>query len=180
MGFKALRELLARHIKQGGSPQALSASVALGSVLGLFPIPGVATFMCLVVAVVFRLNAVVLQAANYAVYPLQIGMLGVYYALGNLWFGPIGVLPELSSLPDLALRDLVAVLAGTGQMVLPIVGAWLLTSPLIVLTLYGVVRPAMFRLMPTPICKPSTPNRPGSHQRRKLCAQPLSGSLSVP
>jgi len=78
MGLKNLKALLTRSIQLGRNPRSLSASVALGSVLGLFPIPGVATFMCILAAMLLRLNPVVLQAFNYAVYPLQIGMLGVY------------------------------------------------------------------------------------------------------
>ena len=175
MGFKTLKDLLARNIKQGGSPQELSASVALGSVLGLFPIPGVATLLCLAAAMLLRLNLVLLQAVNYAVYPLQIGMLGVYYALASWWFGPISGASEMGGWPDLARLDLLAGLSSAGQIVLPVIAAWLLTSPLIGFTLYGMVRPAILRLMPADTCRRSTPGRPAGRQRRKLCAEPISG-----
>jgi len=148
MRIKTLKVLLIRNIRLGRNPKTLSASVALGSVLGLFPIPGVATFMCIVVALVLRLNPVVLQAFNFAVYPLQIGMLGVYYALGNLWFGPIGALAEISRIPAMARQDLLAGLQSVSHIALPVIGAWFLTGPLIGLLLYGMVRPAMFKLMP--------------------------------
>jgi len=148
MRIQKIKALMIRNLRIGRNPKALSASVAFGSVLGLFPIPGVATFMCVGAAMVLRLNPVVLQAFNYAGYPLQIGMLGVYYALGNLWFGPIGALAEISRLPELARQDLIAGLQSVSHIALPVIGAWLLTGPLIGLLLYGMVRPAVFKLIP--------------------------------
>jgi len=165
MGLKKVKALLARNIQLGRNPKALSASVALGSVLGLFPIPGVATGMCLVAAIVLRLNPVVLQAVNYAVYPLQIGMLGVYYALGNLWFGPIGALQELRRLPELARQDLLAGFQSLGQVALPVMGAWLLTGPLIGFMLYVMVRPAVYRLVPVAVTGNNVNRQSGRHQR---------------
>lgn len=165
MGLKTLKDVLTRNLQSGRSPRAVSASVALGSVLGLFPIPGVATFMCLGAAVALRLNPVVLQAVNFAVYPLQVGMLGVYYALGNLWFGPIGALQEMSRLPELAGQGLLSGLQSVGHIALPVIGAWLLTGPLIGLILYKMVRPAVFKLMPETVSGNAICRRPGRHQR---------------
>jgi len=161
MGRKKLKALLTRNIRLGRNPRSLSASVALGSVLGLFPIPGVATFMCIGAAMVLRLNPVVLQAFNYAVYPLQIGMLGVYYTLGNLWFGPVGAWAEISRLPELARQDLLAGLQSVSHIALPVIGAWFLTGPLIGLLLYGMVRPAMFKLMPEAAADVKSYRQPG-------------------
>jgi len=165
VGFKSLKDILTRSIQRGSSPKAVSASVALGSVLGLFPIPGVATFLCIGAAIVLRLNHVVLQAVNYAVYPLQVGMLGVYYALGDLWFGPIGALQEMSRFTELLRQDLLTGLQSISHIALPVIGAWLLTGPLIGLVLYGMVRPALFKLMPEGILETETYRPTGRHQR---------------
>ena len=167
MGLKSLKALLARNIQQGRNPKALAASVALGSVLGLFPIPGVATCMCLVAAMVLRLNAVVLQAVNYAVYPLQIGMLGVYFTLGNKWFGPVMAMPELNSSADVALRDLIAGLAGASQIALPVISAWLITGPLIGVILYGLVLSATTKMITAASRGASTRKRTGAPKGEK-------------
>ena len=66
----------------GGSPRKLALSVALGVIVGILPIPCGATFLCLLVASLFRLNQVGIQAANYLAWPLQMALFVPFYHMG--------------------------------------------------------------------------------------------------
>jgi len=56
----------------GSTPHQLSMAITLGAIFGILPFLGVTTIVLAFVAVVFRLNMVVIQLTNYMVYPLQL------------------------------------------------------------------------------------------------------------
>jgi len=75
------------QLQQGTSPKKLALSVALGLTFGLFPVVGATSLLCLAAGVLFRLNHVALQAANYAAYPLQLLLLYPLLQAGRSFFG---------------------------------------------------------------------------------------------
>jgi uncharacterized protein (DUF2062 family) len=56
-------------------PQQVPLLLSVGLVLGVFPIMGIPTVLCLIAAFVLRLNAVALQVLNNITSPLQIALL---------------------------------------------------------------------------------------------------------
>jgi uncharacterized protein (DUF2062 family) len=70
--FKKIWDAIIGHIKRDQNPQALSTTAALGMILGLFPVVGTTTILCLIVSIVFKRNMIVIQLGNYLVYPLQL------------------------------------------------------------------------------------------------------------
>jgi uncharacterized protein (DUF2062 family) len=56
----------------GASPQKLAWSLALGLLIGINPILGSTTILCLVLAFIFRLNLAASQIGNHIVYPLEL------------------------------------------------------------------------------------------------------------
>lgn len=63
---------LIAFLKQGMTPGKLALTVALGALIGLFPVIGSTTILCTVIAFLLRLNMAVIQLVNYLVYPLQL------------------------------------------------------------------------------------------------------------
>jgi uncharacterized protein (DUF2062 family) len=63
---------LYKYIKLGLSPVKLSIAISIGATLGLFPIFGTTTLICVLLAVIFKLNMTVLQVVNYLMLPLQL------------------------------------------------------------------------------------------------------------
>jgi len=57
------------------SPEEFALVVALGLVLGTFPVYGCPTLLCLAAALALRLNAAALQVVNQLSSPLQIALL---------------------------------------------------------------------------------------------------------
>ena len=70
----------------GTSPQKLAWSIAVGLVIGINPILGSTTILCLVVAFLFRLNIPASQLGNHIVYPLQFLFLLPFLHLGTRVF----------------------------------------------------------------------------------------------
>lgn len=56
----------------GASPQKLAWSIAVGLLIGINPILGSTTIVCLAAAFVLRLNLAASQLANHIVYPLEL------------------------------------------------------------------------------------------------------------
>ena len=94
---KVIQPVLA-FLKQGITPSKLAMSLALGFVIGLFPVVGVTTLIGLIVAFALRLNMAALQLVNYLVYPLQLILVIPMIKLGS-WM--VGVNPIPYSLTEM-------------------------------------------------------------------------------
>lgn len=64
-----------RRIALNIPPRQIPLLLAVGLVLGTFPIAGVPTVLCLLAALILRLNAAALQALNSITAPLQLALL---------------------------------------------------------------------------------------------------------
>jgi hypothetical protein len=71
---------------QGTEPESIALSVALGAVLGVFPVFGCPTILCTMAALALGLNLPAIQCVNYCVYPLQFALLLPFIRLGNRLF----------------------------------------------------------------------------------------------
>lgn len=133
-------------LRQGVTPRRLAACVAVGAVIGTFPVIGTTTALCAAIAVAFRLNQVAIQAANYAVYPLQIVLLIPFMRLGERVTGA-------EHLPLTSSAIVAAFMSGFGHAfrTLSIALAhaalgWALCAIPAALALYAVMRPVMARV----------------------------------
>jgi uncharacterized protein (DUF2062 family) len=59
-------------LRMGASPEKLAWSIAAGLLIGINPILGSTTILCLALAFVFRLNVAASQLGNHIVYPLEL------------------------------------------------------------------------------------------------------------
>jgi uncharacterized protein (DUF2062 family) len=67
----------------GLSPDAAALIVAIGFVLGTFPVYGCPTLFCTLAALLLRLNWPALQLVNQLTAPLQIALLAPFARLGS-------------------------------------------------------------------------------------------------
>ena len=79
-----LWEPLLTQLRQGLSPERLAWTVAVGLALGVYPVLGVTTFLCLGAAHAARLNQPVIHLVNQAAYPLQLLLLVPFMKVGRL------------------------------------------------------------------------------------------------
>jgi uncharacterized protein (DUF2062 family) len=86
-----LRELIQRRLfepilqllRQGITPEKIALSLALGVGLGIFPVLGVATIVCTVLALALRLSLPTIQIANYAASPVQLLLIIPFVRVGE-------------------------------------------------------------------------------------------------
>jgi uncharacterized protein (DUF2062 family) len=73
-------------LRMGATPRALAWSIAAGLVIGINPVIGTTTVLCLAAAFSFRLNVVASQIANHAMFPLELVLVVPFIRLGALVF----------------------------------------------------------------------------------------------
>lgn len=86
---KKLNELKS-ILKQGLEPNQIAWCISLGLVCGVFPVMGTTTILVALIALIFRLNIVLIQLIHWLVSPLQLFMLIPFFQLGQTWFGGEG------------------------------------------------------------------------------------------
>jgi uncharacterized protein (DUF2062 family) len=87
----SMQQQTAVWLRQGVSPYRLALALALGFAIGCIPVVGIPTVLCALLALALRLNLPAIQAANYAVMPLQLLLIVPFVRLGGWLFasGPI-------------------------------------------------------------------------------------------
>lgn len=137
---RVLAPLLAQ-LRQGTSPHEIALTVALGAVLGLFPIWGATTALCAIAALWLRLNQPLIQAVNYLLAPLHLLLLLPFYKGGEILLGRAPL--PLFSLEELGRRfeaSPTAFFADYAQFLLGGVVLWMLLAPLMAGLIYMVAR----------------------------------------
>lgn len=123
-------------LKQGLTPQKLALSIALGFILGIFPVLGVTTSLCILATVVFKLNTPAIQLLNFSVYPLQLILLIPFYRAGAWLFGADQAIGSLKALVTLARHNPFGMLMQLWQYMIYAVVVWLLVSPVLAAGVY--------------------------------------------
>jgi uncharacterized protein (DUF2062 family) len=133
-------------LKQGITPHKIALGLALGIVLGIFPVIGMTTLLCTGAAFLFRVNLPAIQVANYLVAPLQLALLLPFYRAGEWLFHaphlPLSV-KEISALVE---KDMFGAMTFLWDTTLHAAAAWTLVAPLLVLLLYHLLKPALHKL----------------------------------
>lgn len=131
-------------LRMGISPQRLALTLALGFAIGCFPLVGIPTALCMLVAVALRLNVPAIQVANYAAMPLQLLLIWPFVRLGG-WIFSSTPQPQLgrAMLHGPALQTL----RTSGSLAGEAVTAWMVIAAPAVL-LMTIVLTAIFRRVP--------------------------------
>ncbi len=130
-------------LKQGLVPEKLALSLALGATLGLFPVLGATTALCLVAGLALRLSHPALQLANYAVYPLQVPLILAFVRLGERFSDAAPMPLSVERLLVLFRQDPLAFLARFGQTGLHGILGWLAVAPFVGGALYAGLLPLL-------------------------------------
>ena len=135
------------QLRQCITPQKVALTLALGGVLGIFPILGATTLLCAIAGVWLRLNQPIIQLVNYLVYPVQIALLIPFYRAGERLFGAEPV--PIVDVPGLVARfgeSPWQFILDYGLVGLYGITVWLLAAPLLVALAYGLLKPVLERI----------------------------------
>jgi uncharacterized protein (DUF2062 family) len=139
-------DVLLAQLRQGITPHKIALSIALGTIVAIFPLMGTTTALCLLVGIALRLNQPMLQLVNWIAWPLQIP--GIYFFVrAGEW---ITRTPPISfSIPALLVafkNSPVRFLQQYGMTGLRGVLAWALMAPLLAALLYVLTLPLLQRM----------------------------------
>ena len=126
---------------QGHTPEKIALSVALGITLGLFPIFGTTTLLCIGAAVALRLNHPAIQITNQIMYLVQIPLIVVFIRMGE---SMLGVAPSPFS-PETMLAELrahpILLFERFGAAGLHGILGWAMVAPVVVALTYAALLP---------------------------------------
>jgi uncharacterized protein (DUF2062 family) len=132
-------------LRQGVTPEKIAMSLAFGLGLGIFPVLGVSTILCTVVAVVFRLNLPAIQLVNYLASPIQLVLIIPFVRVGEHL---LQLAPQPLSISEgfkvLAMGVVHAVTVLWDAIVHAALG-WMVIGPVLIFVLYRIFRPMLIR-----------------------------------
>ncbi len=131
---------IVHNLKQGISTEHLSVSLALGAIVGLIPLYGVATAMVGVLSVSLRLNFIAMQVAHYIVHPLQLALLVPFLKVGDALVKSTDVSFTIRQYIHLFKADFWGALRELWMINLSAIGVWLVLSIPLYFVLYHLIR----------------------------------------
>jgi uncharacterized protein (DUF2062 family) len=134
------------QLRQGITPQKIALTIALGVALGLFPILGSTTALCLLAGVLFKLNQPVIQLLNWMVAPLQVPGIYLFVRAGERLTHSPPVSFSITALMIAFKASPLRFLQQYGTTGLRGVLAWLLFAPGIAVLLYALALPPLKRM----------------------------------
>jgi uncharacterized protein (DUF2062 family) len=154
---RKVRDPLVAELRQGATPEAVSAAVVVSFAIAILPIVGVTTLICLAAGRIFRLNHVVMQIVNHASFALQLAFMIPFMRLGETITGarhialtPKAIIDEFNrSFPDFFEKFWMAYVHG-------LIG-WVITVPLACWLLHFFLRAAFRKVLPQ-TAAPCTPS----------------------
>jgi len=131
-------------LQQGLTPRRLALTLSLGIAVGCIPLLGIPTLLCAALALVLDLNQPAIQAANYAVMPLQFLLIVPLVRMGGWLMASRPTQPfQVSALLHAAPVQLVTQMGSlAGQALL----AWVILAVPTVLILTGMLTMVLRRI----------------------------------
>lgn len=131
------------QLKQGITPEKIALTIALGAMIGIFPILGATTLLCGIAAAWLGLNQPIIQLVNYLAYPVQLILLLPFYRAGETLFGRSHMPLSIPMLIERFRADVGRFFADFGIIGLGGIGVWCLLAPIAGAALYYTLRPTL-------------------------------------
>lgn len=133
-------------LKQGITPEKIAMSLSFGTILGIFPIVGITSLLCIAAAFIFRLNQAMTQIFNWLVYPFQIILVIPFFEFGSYLFhsGPLPL--TVHHIVDSYRTDLGGSLILLWDMTVHAIVAWFVTAVPLAVVLYLITAPLLRKM----------------------------------
>ena len=133
-------------LRQGVTPEKIALSLAFGLGIGIFPVLGLSTVLCTVVAIVLRLNLPAIQLVNYLASPLQLALIIPFVRVGEHLLGlkaqPLSVNEGFRIMAAGVIHAIVVLWDAIVHAAL----GWIVIGPLLIFALYRTFRPILARV----------------------------------
>lgn len=145
-------------LRQGMTPRKLSATVAVGSMVGVVPAIGITTLLGTAIAARFRLNIAATVLVSYLVQPLQFLLAIPFIRLGISMFGLGELRLSLSEMQAMFKADWLDALSKLWLANLAGIAAWALLVVPTGVVLYLLLLPLFRRVLPKPAAVVNIPH----------------------
>ena len=133
-------------LHQGATPEKLSLAIALGFVLGIFPVLGVTTLLCIAVAAALRVNQVAAQVGNGVSTLFFIALMIPFVRLGERLTGTAAFPLAMDQLREVARQGTVVFFKTFSVAILHGVLGWAVAAPILAAILYFALLPMLRRM----------------------------------
>jgi uncharacterized protein (DUF2062 family) len=133
-------------LRQGITPEKIALSIALGAVLGIFPVLGSTTILCAAAAFILRLNLPAIQVVNFLIYPLQLILFLPFLQAGSRITGAARVTLSMKELFGMIKSDPWSLIKMLWTASLGAMAIWMVISPLVIAAVYFTLAPVLRRL----------------------------------
>jgi uncharacterized protein (DUF2062 family) len=135
--------LVRSMVKEGMSLKKIALCIALGITLGIFPVLGATTLLCMLAALTFRLNLPAIQLVNYMVYPVQLALLVPFYSVGSWLFSEQSLQISSENLIAMLQNDFWGSMTSLWNLTLYAIFTWMVICPFLIIILYVSLKPAI-------------------------------------
>ena len=130
-------------LRQGATPEKLAAAIAIGAILGVFPVLGSTTILCTAAAALLRLNLPLIQIVNTVVYPMQLVLLIPMLQLGQRLFGAQPLPLTLPRIFQMIQASVWNTITSLGVATFRAVVVWLCLSWIVAAAIYFISLPPL-------------------------------------
>ena len=138
-------EPLLALMTQGVSPRRLALCVSVGVVVGNIPILGVSTILCILIALIFRLNLPAIQLVQAAMAPTQLLLMIPFVRLGEWILRAPAQSVSIRAAFALMAQGIWHTVEVLWVAILHASLAWALTAPICIHLLYQLLAPLFER-----------------------------------
>lgn len=131
---------IAALLSQGITPQKIALSIAIGAIVGIFPVLGATTVLCTLAAASLRLNLVAVHTVHYAMTPVQVLLIIPFVRVGEHL---LGVPPQPLSIAegmDLIAQGAFHAIVVLWDAIVHAVIGWLAIGPLAIGLCYWIAK----------------------------------------
>ncbi|HML16473.1 MAG TPA: DUF2062 domain-containing protein [Bryobacteraceae bacterium] len=132
-------------LRQGITPEKIALSIALGVVLGVFPMLGSTTILCTGMAILLGLNLPAIQLVNFLIYPLQLILFLPLLKAGSRIANAAPVTISLGQVFAMIQSDLWGLIKMLWTATLGAIAIWLVLAPIAAAAIYFTLAPLLRR-----------------------------------
>ena len=134
------------------STEQLTMSIVLGITCGLFPVPFLTTFVCLLSSIFISVNVPIMTTVNLMITPIELGMIPMFVMAGNylsrLYTYDLDEASfNISDLMASSRQDALKGVREFADILIVAVFAWIIFAPIASAILYFLMKPLVAKMM---------------------------------
>jgi uncharacterized protein (DUF2062 family) len=131
---------IAALLSQGITPQKIALSIAVGAIVGIFPVLGTTTVLCTLAAATLRLNLIAVHTVHYAMTPVQVLLIIPFVRVGEHLLGAAPQPLSVSGGMDLIAHGALHAIVVLWDAIVHAIVGWLAIGPVAIALGYWIAK----------------------------------------